>query len=427
MKTLFKVLALATLLTAFSALAFAQEDKGAVLTAQYAQFRTEIKAKCGERSAALVTGRKIIDTFEPKPGETDAAKTEFYNLNKDVIDFVKKRVGVIETEDPVCKREQAYIAAFQAKNWADVFTTGEAIVSAEGDSPKALDIKLDLVSVGFDRAYVDKNDAYNAKTLALAKSALDALNANKASNSKKYGAFVPFNTKENATSWMNYIIGWQMYNKMNQQKDALSYLYKSTQIGTEKKNDTTIYTNIGKYYFDEAVRLDTEYREKRKANNNEDNDETKALLALARGTADRASDAFGRAYKIASADPKLATLKTNIAKTLTDLYKFRFNLADAKQTDIDSYVNNLTSKSMPDPATPVTPVIEAAPTTTTTTSTTPTSSTTLNTTNATATTNTPTPAATTNSTKTPTTTKTTPATKTTTTVKKPVVKKKGTR
>jgi hypothetical protein len=205
---------------------------------------------------------------------------------------------------------------------------------------------------------------------------------------------------------------------MNQQKDALSYLYKSSQIGTEKKNDTTIYTNIGKYYFDEAVRLDTEYRDKRKANNNQDNDETRALLALARGTADRASDAFGRAYRIAAADPKLATLKTNVAKTLTDLYKFRFNLADAKQADIDKYVADLVAKPMPDPASAVTPVVEATPTPTTTTTSTTTTSTPTPTT-----TTTPTPAATTTTTPTP---KTTPTTKTTTTVKKPV-KKKGTR
>jgi tetratricopeptide (TPR) repeat protein len=414
MKTLFKVLTLAVVITAFSALAFAQEDKGAALTAQYAQFRNEIKAKCGERAPALVTGKKIIDTFEPKSGETDKTILEFYELNKAVIDFVKTRVATIEKEDPVCTREQAYIKAFNAKNWADVFTTGEVIINAEGDSPKALDIKLDLVSVGYDRAFVDKNDAYNAKTLALAKSALDAINAGKQSNSKQWGAFVPFKTKEDSQAWLNYIIGWLMYNKMNQQKDALAYFYKATQVGTAKKNETSIYTNIGQYYFNEAVRLFEEYTTKRNANNKEDNDETKALLALSRGYADRATDAFGRAYKVVPA----GAAKTAIAKTLTDLYKFRFNLADAKQADVDKYVNDLVAKPMPDPAVAVTPVVEATPTPTTTT--TSTTSTTLNTTNAATTTTTPTPAATTNGTK------TTPTTKTTTTVKKPV-KKKGTR
>lgn len=421
MKTLFKVLTLAVVITAFSALTFAQDDNGNKLKALYDQFRTEIKAKCGERAPALTTGRTIIDTFEPKSGETDAAKLEFYNLNKPVIDFVKTRVGAIQKEDPACKRSTAYNDKYTAKDWAGFFAAGKDVITAEGpDSGVTLDVMLDLVSVGYDRAVVDKIDTFNAETLSYAKTALDRIQAGKPSSTGKYGVFVPFNTKDEAQSWLNYIIGWEMYNKMNQKKDALPYFYKAAQVGTAKKNDTTVYTNIGQYYLEEAIALEAKYRELRKANNNEDNDETRALLALARGTADRASDAFGRAYKIASADPKLATLKTNIAKTLTDLYKFRFNLADAKQADIDKYVAALVAKPMPDPSSAVTPVVEATPTTTTTTSTT---STTLNTTNA-ATTTTPTPAATTNSTKTTPTTKTTP--KTTTTVKKPV-KKKGTR
>ena len=401
MKTLFKVLALSTLLTASAVLTFAQDEKP-TLEALYAQFRKEAPKKCGGRSAGLVTGKKIIELY----GNDEP--------NKDVIKFVRDRMAEIEKEDPVCERENAYIAAFNAKNWNDVFKTDEVIINAEGDNPKGIDIRLDLVQVGYDRAYGEKNDAFNAKTLALAKSTLDAINAGKTSNSGKYGAFAQFGTKEAAQSWLNYIIGWQMYYKMNQQKEALPYLYKATLVSNEKKNDTTIYTNIGKFYFEEAARLYDEYTAKRKANNNEDNDETKALLALSRGYADRASDAFGRAYIIAKADPKLKTLQTNIAKTLTDLYVFRFQVPSAKQTDIDAYVNGLTSKTMPDPATPVTPVVEATPTTTTTSTT----STSLNTTNAAATSATPTPAATTNSSK------TTPTTKTT--VKKPV-KKKGTR
>lgn len=401
MKTLFRVLGLAIFLTAFSALTFAQEQQPDLAT-MFDQFKKEgppAKTKCGGRAPALVTGKKIVDTFEPKPGETDPKVLEFYNLNKPVIDFVKKRMAEIQAEDPVCEREQAYIAAFQAKNWANVFTTGKVIINAEGDNGKGLDIMLDLVSVGFDRAFVDKNDTFNNDTLNFAKTALQRLEAGKPSNSGKYGAFVPFNTKENAQSWMNYIIGWQMYNKMSQKKEALPYLYKATTIGSEKKNDSTIYTSIGTYYFDEAVRLDAEYREKRKANNNEETDEIKALLALARGTADRAADAFGRAYKIVPAGPA----KTAIAETLSNLYKFRFNLADAKQADVDKYIADLVAKPMPDPATAVTPVVETTPTTATTTSTTPTSSTTVNTTSEAA------------------------AATTKTTVKKPVTKKKGTR
>jgi len=418
MKTLFRVLTLGTLLTAFSALTFAQEKTAEDLAKDYATYKTEKAKPCGQRSAAVTLGKSIVDTYEKIPA--------VYEDNKPVIEFVKGDYPKIEAADTTCNRNNRYNSTYKAKDWAGFFAVSKEIIAApENNNGTDLDVMLDAVSVGYDRAVVDKVDTFNNDTLNLAKTALQKIESGKTSKTGKYGVFIPFNTKENAQSWMNYIIGWEMYYKMNQKKEALAYLYKSTQIGSEKKGDSTIYTNIGTYYFDEAVRLDTEYREKRKANNNEDNDETKALLALARGTADRATDAFGRAYKIVPA----GNAKTAIAKTLTDLYKFRFNLADAKQPDVDKYVADLVAKPMPDPSTAVTPVVEEVkPATTTTTSTTPTTTTTPATTKPTtpATTTTKQP---TTSTTTKTTTEATTATttKAKTTVKKPVTKKKGTR
>jgi len=403
MKTLFRVLTLAAVVTAFSALTFAQEKEP--LDALYAKFRTELKSPCGDRSAAIATGKKIIELH----GDDQD--------NEAVIKYVREKTADAEKTDPACKRAAAYNEAVKAKNWANAFTTGKAIIAADSANPGlTLDVMLDLVSIGFDRAAVEKNDTFNAETMSLAKTALDRVNAGTPSSTKKYGAFFPFNTKEDAQSWLNYIIGWQMANKNNQTKDALTYYYKAAQVGA-KKNDTTIYTTIGQFYFDEASRLFEKYTADRKANNNEETDEIKALLALSRGYADRAADAFGRAYKIAAADPKLAQLKTTIGTTLSDLYKFRFNLADAKQADVDKYVAELVAKPMPDPATAVTPVVETTPATTTTTSSTSSATTTVSTTNV-ATTTKETPAATT--VKTTTTTKTAP-------VKKAVAKKKGTR
>ena len=407
MKTLFRVLTLAVLLTAFSTLSFAQDD----LATLFERFKTEAKGKCGERDAALATGKTIIEKF----GSDE--------LNKDVIDFVKKRMATIEKEDPRCKLNARYDTTYKAKDWANFFAVSKEIIAAEGDSPLALDLLLTNVSVGFNLADRDKVDTYNNDTLNWAKTALQKIQAGKASQTGKWGVFEPFGNKDAAQSWANFTIGYLMYNKLNQKNtEALSYFYKSTQVSNEKKNDTTIYTNIGTYFFNKAQELDTGYREARKTNNNEDNDETKRLLGLARGNADRAIDAFGRAYKIAAADPKKAELKTTIGKTLSDLYKFRFNLADAKQPDIDKYVADLVAKPMPDPSTEVTPVVIEAPATTTTTT-----STTTTTTTPTTTTTSTTKEATKPTTTKETTTATTNTTKTKTPAKKPAPKKKGTR
>lgn len=393
MKTLFRVLMLGTLLTAFSALTFAQED----LATAYEKYKTEKKKPCGERADAVATGKLIVEKF--------GADVE----NKPVIDFVKADYPKIEAADTRCAIEKRYNDSYTAKNWAEFLNASKQIMAIEGDTPLGLDILLTHVSVGFDRGASDSESISNAKLV------LQKLDAGKTTKTGKWGVFEPFNTKENAQGWMNFIIGTTTFSKLKQTKEALPYFYKVTQIKNEKQNDSSLYTTIGKYYFDEAVRLDGEYRTKRAANNNEDNDETKALLALARGTADRATDAFGRAYKIVPA----GNAKTAIGKTLTDLYKFRFNLADAKQPDVDKYVADLIAKPMPDPATAVTPVVEEVKPATTTTSTTTTTTTT-------------TPATTkpTTPTTTKTTTETTTATTTTkpkTTVKKPVTKKKGTR
>ena len=289
---------------------------------------------------------------------------------------------------------------------------------------------LTLVSVGYNRTAIDKLDTYNNDTLNYAKIALQKLNSG--TTSKTYGVFEPFKTKENATSWMNYIIAFYTERAAAtdpaKKKEALAYFYKSTQTGTENKSDVQIYTKIGDYYFTEAAKLDKEYRDIRAANNNTETDEAKAKLALARGYADRGIDAFGRAKQIAIQNKATQKVIDAIGKTLTDLYKFRFNIAPTAPTpDLEKYVSDLLAKPMPDPATDVTPVIEEEKPVTTTTSSTTTPTTTTTTTPVSTTTPTTKPTTTTTTTKPTTTTNTATTTKTTTPVKKPVTKKKGTR
>jgi hypothetical protein len=421
MKTLFKTLVLGTFLTTLGAVSTFAQD-GTELEALFTRYKTERKAACGQRDAALATAKSIL-AFGTS---TDPKIQEIAKLNEEVINYVKTDSAKIATGDPVCKRNDLYNTSYKAKDWAKFIPVSKEIIASEGDSALGFDVMLTLVSVGYNRTAVDKLDTYNNDTLNYAKMALQKLNSGK--TSEKYGVFEPFKTKENATSWMNYIVGFYT-NKAaatdpNKKKEALAYFYKSTQTGTENKNDVSIYTNIGDYYFTEAAKLDKEYRDIRAANNNTETDEAKAKLALARGYADRGIDAFGRARQIATANKATPKVIEAINKTLTDLYKFRFNIApEAKTPNLETYVSGLLSKPMPDPATDVTPVIEeVAPATTTTTSST---TTTTPATNA-ATTNGTTKAATTTSKETPA-TNTATTTKTTTPVKKPVTKKKGTR
>ena len=234
MKTLFRVLAFGVLLTAFSALTFAQEKDFPTLLEQFKKEGPKATAEnkmCGKRDAALVTGKEIVARF----GSDE--------LNTDVIKFVNDRMALIQKEDPRCKIEDKYNTAYNTadkKNlkdpkWVEFLDASKQILAMEGDTPLGLDILLTQVSVGFDRGATD------AETVSNAKLVLQKIDSGKVSKTGNWGVFEGFKTKEfpqgkeNAQSWMNYIIATTMYNKLNQKKESLPYFYKVTQIVGEKQ------------------------------------------------------------------------------------------------------------------------------------------------------------------------------------------------
>lgn len=312
----------------------------------FEDFKIYGKCACGERDKAIPIGKEIVEKFSDDI------------LNQEIIEYVKKQIPIIESENKICKRNTGYDKAYKSKNWGEFFTRSKEIIKEEGDTPLALDVMLTLVSVGYDRTTVDKYDNYNTETIFYAKKAIQLIESGVITKNSRWGVFVPFKTKENALSWLNYIIGYITYFRLNNKKEALPFLYKSAQLGVENKADPLIYQSIGDFYFDEAMRLDEEYRTKRAANNNTDNDETKAILGLARGYADRAIDAFGRAYKISKEKSPRSQYIITLYKTLQDLYRYRFNIAPGAEPDgLDDYFNKLISRPMPDPSTKIEPVI----------------------------------------------------------------------
>jgi hypothetical protein len=184
---------------------------------------------------------------------------------------------------------------------------------------------------------------------------------------------------------------------------------------------------MGAWYLDQAIRMDADRQAKITAAGDKDTDETLAMLGVQKGYADRAIDAYARAYSLAKADPKNQPYANGLYAKLKELYAFRYN---GKTDGIDTFVASVMSKPLPDPTTEVTPVKEAATTTTTTTGSTKSAAMTSD--------DTSTSTASTTVMAKPTNTKTsvtsgsvvTPNGKTTTTktpAKKPTPKKKGTR
>ncbi|MDQ3324087.1 MAG: hypothetical protein M3525_16855, partial [Acidobacteriota bacterium] len=344
MKTIFRALALAIFMTAFSA---------ATVTPTYAQDGLEeniaLYKKYTDNYAGTTAQKKIAI-------EAGKQYIEKYGTNADYaaqVDYLKKDVprleSLVATVEAAANRNAAitrFDTSVSGKNWDETYTSGKAILA---QTPDLLDVILVLGSIGYDESLkTPANTKYNADTINYAKSAIQKLEAGK--TSQNYGAYqytysgvkeFP-NGKENALGWMNYNIGYLMYFNQNQKKEAIPYLYKAAKSNSAVKNFPVIYQTIGESYFDEAKRLDQESRDKIKAANNTETDESKVAYALAKGYADRAIDAYARAYKIASANPAAKKeYKDGLYSVMQNLYKFRY---DGKIEGIDAYVAGVMSR-----------------------------------------------------------------------------------
>ncbi len=421
MKNIFRAIGFGAALTAFSAIGvFAQanpcDDEFEVKQAEYTKFRESIK------------GEVTIEKLETAVSVGTNFTTRYATCEdtKPVVEYINGKMPVVKETLVDMKRTKKFNEGVKNGVWADAFSAGKEIVTVKADKPISLDVALVLAKIGYDLVDADTpNDTYNSDTILMAETALKKIDM----ASTKYGAFgkYEFKTtkyadgKQNATGWMNYIIGYIKAQRQKNVKDALPYMFKAaTKYNSEVKTFPETFQTIGGYYVEELKKIDATRRDVIKANGDKDNEESLAMWDLEKGYIDRSIDAYSRAHKLAAAFETAATTADNkkAAKEYKDgifgiikaLYEQRFD----KTTGLEAHIAAQLAKPMPDPTTEVQPVKEVAPTTTTSTSTTSTT--------------TPTTTSTTNTTKPTTNTTTKPATTTkptTTTPKKPATKKKS--
>lgn len=368
MKNIFRALALAIFMTAFGAVAvtptFAQTDELAENVALYKKY-TDNYAGPGldKLKVAIEAGKQYVEKYGSNADY--AAQVDF--LKKD-LPRIEKVVANAEAKQAQGALATRFDTVVRANNVGEAFSTGKQILAGK---PDFVDVYLVLASVGFDQATLPTPvDTYNTDTVNFAKTAIQQIEAGKPSTTGDWGAVTSAfrndkfpDGKSNALGSMNYYIGYILYNRQNQKKEAMPYLYKSLQYNSAAKNNPLVYQTIGAYYFDEAKRLGEESANKFKAASNTETDESKAAFALAKGNADRAIDAYARAYKVAGSNPaSKKEYKDGLYRVIQDLYKFRY---EGKIDGIDAYIASVMSKPMPDPTTAVTPVVEAAPATAT--------------------------------------------------------------
>lgn len=423
MKIIFRALTLGILLSAFTAAPTFAQDPQAEKTALYEKYTKNYAGTLEQRKIAIAAAQEYIEKYADDKQQVDYFKTALPPLQKYVDDETRRQKGAALYE--------RFNKPAETGNWDDAYASGKAILA---EYPNDLDVMIFLGSVGYDESVKNPaNNKYNADTINYAKMVIQNLESGK--TTENYGVYrytysgdkTYTNAKDNTLGWMNYNIGYIMYFNQNMKKEAIPYLYKATQYNSMPKSFPIVYQVIGATYFDEAKRLSQESETLSKAAGDKDTDESKAAYALAKGYADRAVDAYARAYKVAGANPSTKKeYKDGLYKVMQDLYKFRYN---GKTDGLDAFVSGVMSKPFVNPTTTVTPVVEAA-TTATTGAKTSMSSTTNTTVDAA-------PTGGMNNTKSKTTVKTktttngtngaTTTTTTKTTVKKPAPKKKGTR
>jgi hypothetical protein len=184
-------------------------------------------------------------------------------------------------------------------------------------------------------------------------------------------------TRPEAISVLTYTMAHLNLVAKKDKKAALPYYYEVTKLPGSFQKNPRVYGAIGDYYYDEVKRLAEDVKVKIAAQSDTDTDEVrtkkeadiKAAIAMLNGYAERAMDAYSRAYNIAKADPANKTYTDGLYKTLQGLYTVRFQ----KQEGIDAWISSTVTKPFPDPTSPVAPVSDPEPTTSAPTTTTGTS------------------------------------------------------
>ena len=352
MKTIFRFFSLGLLLTALvsagATATFAQDD-AAAKAAKYERFMAIYNTTA---EAELKEAIEIAKQYVEKYGATDEDKQQT-DYMKSWLPSAEKRLAAMGTQ----KLYKQFDDAFKAEKWTDVYAVGKQILAKE---PENLDVILVLGSIGYDQAF-KKNNAYNAETVMYAKKAIEMLEAGK--TSKNFGVYqYTYKNKENALGWMNLTIGFIENNANNNRTAALPYLYRASTLNSDTKSNPLVFESIGRFYFDEVTKLADQVKTMIAAQSSTDpqdvaaqkDAEIKAKVALLNGYAERAMDAYARAYKVTKTDAATKPYRDGLYKTIQNLYNVRF----AKQDGLDTYISSTVAKPMPDPSTAVTPVVD---------------------------------------------------------------------
>ena len=265
-------------------------------------------------------------------------------------------------------------AGIQTKNWDAAYVAGNEFVAKYPDNPAIISfIAVPLGTVGLYQSYPPaKNYKYNSDTIKYANLALSQIKAGKQSIKKDkngnllpdtYGVYDFECKKDDCISELTYALGYINYYALGKKQEGIGYYYQVTKLPGRNKSNPGVYGTIGDSYYDTVKTLVTELKAMYADVKDTDPDEVKAKkdtdikakVALMNGYAERAMDAYSRAYTFAKADPKADKQGVDaLYKILQNLYTVRFQ----KQDGIDQWISATVTKPLPDPTSTVAPITD---------------------------------------------------------------------
>ncbi len=390
MKTFFRVSVLGILMLAVvaasSQITFAQDDDNDPKAELYAKFVDNYASdKIEEREIAVAAGKEFIKKYENSPDDkpiVDYLKGAIPTIEKGIADQKIAIKAFNDEKDRINKRNARLGAFDKAHKSGDVEATFAAGADLLKYEPKLVDVTIYLACTAYQQSFEKKDgfEKYNDRAIKYARESISLLEANTPTEFGSYGGYnCAFKTEQlpdgrnNALGWMNYYIGFVKYFREKQTDEAVPYFFKATQFNSGAKEFPQTYRSIGSWY----VAKTTEITGKRIAVTTELNEAVKAptpdeeliktlnariddMMALERGYADRAIDAYSRAYSLVTPAEKTAEYGKAIFSTLQELYKFRYTTQPEMQSDskINMNVSMIKSTTMPDPTSTVQPVLD---------------------------------------------------------------------
>jgi hypothetical protein len=365
-------------------------DKNRLYEGCFLKDKAYASADAAVKKSAMDCGREYVKKYETADSKDPDKKA--------IIDYLKKKVATYDevtaaaadkadTDKRYERFDNSYKAAKTGKNWAEVFAAGKDVLAK---FPDDIDTMIDLASIGYDRA-LENNTTFNADTLNYAKMTIAKVEAGKPSVTGSYGGNIVYKTKTyadgkaNALGWMNYIISFITNGgKTVTDKATVDAYYKIQQFkSSEVSKFASIYQTIGSWYLTEFNKVGNDIDVKIKAAGDKETDETKQLVGLQKGVAERAMEGYARAYKAAKDASTVATasaavkdsnskLAASTLKTITQLYQFRFDKKTVVGNEVETYITSVLAKPFTDPSAAFVPVVAPVVTTPTPTTTTPT-------------------------------------------------------